>query len=120
MSADAPLRKTIPLARSILWSPTAAPGTAGGGRPGNIPFPVFLAQSALAAVREHLATTPPPGQGILGFLVGDLCECPDTNVSYLVIDSAPPLSQPIYRDRPTDVGPRIWARLVAPAGGRKG
>src|SRR5207253_1094752 len=60
MSADAPLRKAIPLAQSILWSPTATPGTGGGGRgggrPGNIPFPVFLAQSALAAVREHLAT----------------------------------------------------------------
>ena len=87
MSADAPLRKAIPLAQSILWSPTPTPGTGGGGRgggrPGNIPFPVFLAQSALAAVREHLATAPPSGQGILGFLVGDLCECPDSNVSYL-------------------------------------
>src|SRR5207253_1687762 len=89
-------------------------------RPGNIPFPVFVAQSALAAVREHLATTPPPGQGILGFLVGDLCECPDTNVSYLVIDAALRLSQPIYGDRTTDVVTRIWDRIVAQAEEQKG
>src|SRR5437762_5444656 len=120
MSADAPLRKTIPLARSILWSPTAAPGTAGGGRPGSIPFPVFVPQSALAAVREHLATAPPPGQGILGFLVGDMCECPDTNVSYLIIDAALRLSQPIYGDRTTDVVTRIWDRIVAQVEATKG
>src|SRR5256884_5264969 len=124
MSADAPLRKAIPLAQSILWSPTATPGTGGGGRgggrPGNIPFPVFLAQSALAAVREHLATAPPSGQGILGFLVGDLCECPDSNVSYLIIDAALRLSQPIYGDRTTDVVTRIWERIVAQAEEQKG
>src|SRR5437667_6897276 len=124
MSADAPLRKAIPLAQSILWSPTATPGTGGGGRgggrPGNIPFPVFLAQSALAAVREHLATAPPSGQGILGFLVGDLCECPDSNVSYLIIDAALRLSQPIYGDRTTDVVTRIWDRIVAQAEEQKG
>src|SRR5213595_1197687 len=120
MSADAPLRKPIPLARSILWSPTAAPGTVGGGRPGNIPFPVFLAQSALAAIREHLATAPAPGQGILGFLVGDLCECPDTSVAYLIIDAALRLSQPIYGDRTTDVVTRIWDRIVAQVEATKG
>src|SRR2546423_13701205 len=124
MGADAPLGKATRLAQSILWSPTPTPGTGGGGRggarPGNIPFPVFLAQSALAAVREHLATTPPPGQGILGFLVGDLCECPDTNVSYLVIDAALRLSQPIYGDRTIDVVTRIWDRIVAQAEGQKG
>src|SRR5207249_11664523 len=38
-----------------------------------------------------------------GFLVGDLCECPDSNVSYLIIDAALRLSQPIYGDRTTDV-----------------
>src|SRR5437870_13614540 len=106
MSADAPLRKPIPLAQSILWSPTPTPGTGGGGRggarPGNIPFPVFVAQSALAAVREHLAPALPPGRGVLGFLVGGLCEGPGSNVSYLVADAALRLRQPIYGVRPTD------------------
>src|SRR5256885_13810111 len=124
MSADAPLGKAIPLAQSLLSRPTATPGTGGGGRgggrPGNIPFPVFLAQSALAGVREHLPTAPPPGQGILGFLVGDLCECPDTNVSYLIIDAALRLSQPIYGDRTTDAVSRIWDRIAAQGDATKG
>ena len=49
-------------------------------------------------IDEHLATAPPhPGQGLLGFLVGDLCECPETNVAYLIIDAALRLSLPIDR-----------------------
>ena len=73
MSADAPLRQPIPLARSILWNPATA--GARGGRPGGIPFPIFVAQSAVAAIHEHLATAPPhPGQGLLGFLVGWLAD----------------------------------------------
>src|SRR3989441_7584290 len=111
MSADdAPLRQPIPLARSILWNPATA--GARGGRPGSIPFPIFVAQSAVAAIHEHLATAPPhPGQGLLGFLVGDLCECPETNVAYLVIDAALRLSLPIYGDRTIDVVTRIWDRI---------
>jgi len=42
-------------------------------------FPLAV---ALTAIHEHIATTRPTGQGVLGFLLGDLCECPDTNVSY--------------------------------------
>jgi len=110
MSADAPLRQPIPLARSILWNPATA--GARGGRPGSIPFPIFVAQSAVAAIHEHLATAPPhPGQGLLGFLVGDLCECPETNVAYLIIDAALRLSLPIYGDRTIDVVTRIWDRI---------
>src|SRR2546425_12539475 len=116
MSADAPLRQPVPLARSILWSPKSA----GARPPGTIPFPVFLAQSALVAIHEHLAAPAKPGQGLLGFLVGDLCECPDTNVSYLVIDSALRLSLPIYGDRTTDIVTRIWERIEAQVEEAKG
>src|SRR5216110_2992096 len=119
MSADAPLRQPIPLARSILWNPATA--GARGGRPGSIPFPIFVAQSAVAAIHEHLTTAPPhPGQGLLGFLVGDMCECPDTNVAYLVIDAALRLSQPIYGDRTIDVVTRLWDRIEAQVAEAKG
>src|SRR5229473_5701823 len=102
MSTDGPLRQPIPVARSILWSPGDG-GGGGGQRPGHMPFPVFLSQSALTAIHEHIATPARPGQGVLGFLLGDLCECPDTNVSYLVIDAALRLNQAIYGDRTRDV-----------------
>jgi JAB1/Mov34/MPN/PAD-1 ubiquitin protease len=106
MTTGGPLREPIPVARSILWSPAAGPK-----RPGQIAFPVFLQQSALAAIHEHLAAPPRPGQGMLGFLLGDLCECPDTNVSYLVIDAAVRLNQAIYGDRTRDVVTRLWDRV---------
>src|SRR6266446_1607327 len=110
MSTDGPLRQPIPVARSILWSPGDG-GGGGGQRPGHMPFPVFLSQSALTAIHEHVATPARPGQGVLGFLLGDLCECPDTNVSYLVIDAALRLNQAIYGDRTRDVITRLWDRV---------
>src|SRR5437899_12441626 len=115
MSAGAPLQQPIPLARSILWSPVSAeaPGEGEGEPPGDIPFPIFLAQSALVAIHEHLAAPPRPGQGLLGFLVGDLCQCPETDVTYLVIDAALRLSQPIYGGRTTAIGARIRDRIAA-------
>jgi JAB1/Mov34/MPN/PAD-1 ubiquitin protease len=107
MATGGPLRQPIPFARSILWGPTDGP------KPGQIAFPVFLLQSALAAIHEHLAAPPRPGQGVLGFLLGDLCECPETNVSYLVIDAAVRLNQAIYGDRTRDVVTRLWDRVQA-------
>jgi len=109
MSTGGPLRQAIPIARSILWSPTSE----GTKRPGPIAFPVFFAQAALNAVHEHVATPARPGQGVLGFLIGDLCECPETNVSYLVIDAALRLNQAIYGDRTRDVITRLWDRIEA-------
>jgi hypothetical protein len=58
-----------------------------------------------------VATPVRPGQGVLGFLLGDLCECPETNVSYLVIDAALRLNQAIYGDRTRDVVNRLWDRV---------
>ncbi len=114
MATGGPLRQPIPVARSILWSPTAGGAGAGGPRrPGEIAFPVFLLQSALAAIHEHLVAPPRLGQGLLGFLLGDLCECPETNVSYLVVDAAVRLNQPIYSDRTRDVVTRLWDRVQA-------
>src|SRR5437867_3483356 len=111
MSTAGPLRQPIPAARSILWSPAAEDG--GGQRPGHLPFPVFLSQSALTAIQEDVAAPARPGQGVLGFLLGDLCECPETNVSYLVIDAALRLNQAIHGDRSRDVVTRLWDKIEA-------
>lgn len=113
MDEKRPLRQQIPLARSILWAPV------GATRPGSMPFPVFLSQSALQAIYEHLAVLPPPGQGILGFLLGDRCECPVTGTSYVVIDAALRLTQTIYGDRSRDVVTRLWDRLGAQLKGQE-
>src|SRR5437016_12169511 len=111
MNTGGPLRQPIPVARSILWSPAGEGGGGSAQRPGHIPFPVFLSQSALTAIHEHVAAPARSGQGVLGFLLGDLCECPETNVSYLVIDAALRLNQAIYGDRTRDVVTRLWERV---------
>ena len=111
MNTGGPLRQPIPVARSILWSPASEGGGGGAQRPGHVPFPVFLSQSALTAIHEHVATPARPGQGVLGFLLGDLCECPETNVAYLLIDAALRLNQAIYGDRTRDVVTRLWDRV---------
>ncbi|PYP49576.1 MAG: hypothetical protein DMD45_14050 [Gemmatimonadetes bacterium] len=107
MTTPGPLRQPIPVGRSILWSPADG----GPKRPGNVPFPVFLSQAALTAIHEHVATPQRAGQGILGFLLGDACECPETGVSYLVIDVALRLNQAIYGDRTRDVVTRLWDHI---------
>jgi JAB1/Mov34/MPN/PAD-1 ubiquitin protease len=107
MSTAGPLRQPIPIGRSILWSPASARAK----RPDHIPFPVFLSQAALTAIQEHLAAPRGAGQGMLGFLLGDQCECPETNVSYLVVDVALRLNQPIYGDRTRDVVTRLWDHI---------
>ena len=107
MGADSPLQQPLPLARSILWSPGVA-----GPRPQTVPFPIFLEQPALTGIHEHVAAVLHPDQGSLGFLVGDLRECPETNVSYLVIDSILRFGQPIEGDRTADVVTQIWDRIL--------
>jgi len=107
MTTPGPLRQPIPVARSILWGPASG----GPKRPADVPFPVFLSQAALTAILEHLATPHRSGQGILGFLLGDECECPETGVSYLVIDVAVRLNQAIYGDRTRDVVTRLWDHI---------
>ncbi len=109
MGTGGPLRQPIPTARSIPWSPAGE----GSSRPGDVPFPVFLSQTALSAIHEHVAAPARPGQGVLGFLLGDLCECPETNVSYLVIDAAVRLSLALYSDRTRDIVTRLWDRVQA-------
>ncbi|OLB00699.1 MAG: hypothetical protein AUH23_00330 [Gemmatimonadetes bacterium 13_2_20CM_1_69_27] len=107
MTTPGPLRQPIPVGQSILWSPASA----GPKRPGNITFPVFLSQAALTAILEHVATPHRAGQGVLGFLLGDACECPETGVSYLLIDVALRLNQAIYGDRTRDVVTRLWDHI---------
>ena len=105
MTTAGPLRQPIPVGRSILWSPA-------GGEP-NTPFPVFVSQAAFNAIQEHVATPlRGGGQGILGFLLGDQCEDPETGSAYLVVEVALRLNQPIYGDRTRDVVTRLWDHIT--------
>ena len=95
-------KQVIPTARSILWNPEGRRNP--GGR-----YPVFFEQKALVALHEHLVAV--KGQALIGFLVGDLFECPTSRVRFAVVDSTIRLNQPIYGDKTQVVVSRLWDRI---------
>jgi len=106
-----PLHQPLPLHRSILWKP--ATGSAA------ITDPIFVTQTAVAALREHAGTA--PEQSLLGFLVGDLCESPDAEARFIVIGTTIRATQPVQGDRTTVVLNALWDRVraeVKKSGGR--
>ena len=76
------LRKPIPLARAIRWVPAGLftpPRTLDD-------LALFITQSALREVMRHLRSA--PEQELLGFLLGELYECPETGARYVVVNAA--------------------------------
>lgn len=85
-------RRPIPLARSIRWVPAAMftpPRTIDD-------LALFVTQGVLRDVTRHLRAE--PGRELLGFLLGELYECPESGARYLVIDAVLPTEYPA-RDR---------------------
>jgi len=103
----------IPTARSVLWLPGAELA-----RPETDPYPIFVAQHALAAVQDHLGSA--PGQGLLGFLVGRVLQCPETRVRYLVVEKGVRVPQMIVGDASEAVVAQSLVavqRMLPPGGG---
>ena len=101
------LQRVLPLAQSVLWHPTS-PG-AGPRRPPSGPYPVFFDQKAIGAVHAHYETA--GRQGMMGFLVGDLFECPTSRVRYVICDSTIRLNQAVYGDKTLVIVSRLWDRI---------
>ena len=99
--------RVLPTAQSILWNPTTAAAVPRRG-PGGA-FPVFLEQQAISAIQAHHQSA--GKQGIMGFLVGDLCRCPTSQVKYVIIDSTVRLNQAVYGDKTLVIISRLWDRL---------
>ena len=102
------LHQPLPLDRSILWKPGVE---GGGGGTGLIPDSIFVAQAAVAALREHAGSA--PEKSLLGFLVGDLCQTPDTATRYILVGSLIRVTQPVQGDRTTIVVKALWDRVRA-------
>lgn len=100
--------RPIPLDGSVLW-------VLRGGR---VPpswgdaYPPFITEAALRAMADHVAEASRDAQAApLGFLVGELCRCPETNARYLVVESAIPSPQPAQNDQTLKAIGRSWPRL---------
>ncbi len=100
--------KPFPLARSILWRP------ASGGPPpaADLVDPLFFGPAALAALYDHLATVAAAaeakGGGVLGFLIGDVAEDPETGAPYFMIDACVRFKQAVFGDRTGVVVGKLW------------
>ena len=77
--------KPRPLLRSVHWKPVPAPqkGAASGS------YDVFIDQRVFKAIHRQLWNAT-PGEEPLGFLVGDLCEDPDSGRRYVIVSAAVP------------------------------
>ncbi|MGH7614027.1 MAG: hypothetical protein ACREMW_08315 [Gemmatimonadales bacterium] len=101
------LQRVLPLAQSILWHPTS-PGS-GPRRPPTGPYAVFFDQKAIGAIHAHYETA--GRQGMMGFLVGDLFECPTSRQRYVVVDATIRLNQAVYGDKTLVIVSRLWDRI---------
>lgn len=81
-SSTAVARRPIPLERSIRWDPVSAVPRV----PGILEPLVFVTQGLLREVARHLSSD--PEQELLGFLLGELFECPETGKRYVVLFAA--------------------------------
>lgn len=99
------VRKPIPLARSIRWVP------AGLFTPPRAidDLAVFITQGAIREVMRHLLSD--PEQELLGFLLGELFECPETGARYVVINAAVPTGHVIPEASPIQIPEEEWLGL---------
>src|SRR5436309_215134 len=86
------LTRPLPVAQAIRWTPTVDDSSV------DPPYPIFITQSAFAAVQAH-AEAKPLDTASLGFLAGNLFRCPETDAPYVVIESAIQLPWSISGDR---------------------
>src|SRR2546425_5376801 len=79
--AESPSLRPLPIASSILWTPhdVTAWAEADGGA-----FPIFMAQSALAAIHEHVGAG--ASAASLRLLLGCVVEAPDNSGRHLVVE----------------------------------
>ena len=90
--------KPRPLLRSVHWKPVPAPSReAGVGS-----YDVFVDQRVLKALHQHVWNAS-PGEAPQGFLVGDLCEDPDTGRRYVIVSAAVPSRFPMVEEGPEQI-----------------
>ncbi|HEX4601626.1 MAG TPA: hypothetical protein VH116_09580 [Gemmatimonadales bacterium] len=102
----------MPVAASVLWRPAAELA-----RPETDPYPIFIGQSVIAAIEDHLGSA--REQGLLGFLVGRALQCPHTGLPFLVVDNGVRMPQVIVGDACASVVAHALVavrRLLRPSG----
>jgi len=99
-------RASLPVDRSILWSPIRDPGDPAGPAESG-PYELFFARSALRQINRHSEAE--GRESRFGFLLGNLYRCPESGVHYSVIDRVLAKDEPISEDAPDPFLLRAWA-----------
>ncbi len=94
--------KPFPDDRAILWAPME-----GLARSMELSPPaILITQGALREVIRHLSSS--PEQELLGFLIGEPCECPKTNRRFLCITGTLRTGHAIAEDEPVQIPDAEW------------
>jgi len=110
-----PFRKRPkPISRSIAWTPLSD----GAPHAPDRPYELFIAQSVLGEVRQHLitATSGEP----FGFLMGQVVYCPWSETPYIVVDSVRRETQNLPSASEIDRFRHAWVAATREARHRRG
>jgi proteasome lid subunit RPN8/RPN11 len=99
-------RATLPVDRSVLWTPIRDPGDPAGPAESG-PYDLFFARSAIRQINRHSEAEGKESR--FGFLLGNLYRCPESGVHYSVIDRVIAKDEPISEDAPDPFLLRAWA-----------
>ena len=102
-----------PLLRSILWTPR------GPESDNAAMYDVFITQSALASLLDHLRSAP-EDERPFGLLAGDLCEDPDGESRYVLIREVCRSRVSLTGEDGDQIPATAWEALRIDAEGRKG
>lgn len=103
----------LPIPRAVLWGPTSA----GPPEPLGQPYPIFLHQQALRQLIVH--TRSAAGKTFIGFLLGDLYQCPESGVKYVLIDQGLRVGAEVPGDQTSALLAKVWPRLQEQIPGQK-
>lgn len=92
--------RSFPHERAIYWVPgqLGSKGVASEDPPGG---DIVITRDALRAVNAHVTAS--PGEGRLGYLVGERFQDPDTKRPYVVVSSVIPVTRPVVADKTPQV-----------------
>jgi proteasome lid subunit RPN8/RPN11 len=94
--------KVFPDDQAILWAPVK-----GLERSMELSQPaIVITQGALREVIRHLSSS--PDQELLGFLIGEPCECPNTNRRFLCITGTLRTGHAIAEEEPVQIPDAEW------------
>lgn len=98
-------QRPLPVDRSVFWYPLTEASQPRRARA----YLRFITLGALREMADHIRAR--PSEGRLGFLIGELYSCPDTNARYVVVDAIVPSPHPVRGDRTVQPITLAWPRL---------